>query len=214
MFFVFGRLGRKALTSSDRPDIMHRTLITAFCLLELGFGTAHAQPAAAPPTSLTGDRMPPADPWAPRPARTGKPPPEALSTAPSPTLESATTAARTAIAACDAKGFKVGAAVVDASGQPRAMMAADGALGGHGYTGVRKALMALAFQMPTSRAAALAASDPSERTKVTPAMMPWAGAVPLWSHGQIIGAIGVSGASSLQDESCAAAGASAIGAGS
>ena len=121
-------------------------------------------------------------------------------------------AAQAALAACRDAGFRVGVAVVDSLGQPRAVMVADGALGGHGYTGIRKALVVLTFGTPSSQAAARLTSAPAARALLTPAMMPWPGAVPISAGGRIVGAIGVSGASSLQDEACAASGAAAIGA--
>jgi uncharacterized protein GlcG (DUF336 family) len=55
-----------------------------------------------------------------------------------------------------------------------------------------------------------AARDKSIEARILPNMAPMAGAVPLTAGGRVIGAIGVSGASSLQDEKCAAAGAEKI----
>ena len=61
-------------------------------------------------------------------------------------------AARAAVDACEKDGFYVGASVIDTSGQPRAMVESDGSDGGHVYVGVRKALVALTFAMPSSKA--------------------------------------------------------------
>ena len=41
--------------------------------------------------------------------------------------------------------------MIDSSGQPRVALVADGAIGGHVYTAVRKGLAALAFGESTSK---------------------------------------------------------------
>jgi len=168
-------------------------------------------PASGDPTRLPGDNPPPRGMHGPPPGGPGgRPPPEAGSNAPGPSLALAIEAAQAAIAACAADGYKVGASVIDSSGQPRATLSADGANGGHVYTGVRKGLAALAFKEPTSQVSAQAGTDPAVEGRITPNMAPMAGAVPLMAGDQVIGAIGVSGASSVQDERCALAGAHKI----
>jgi uncharacterized protein GlcG (DUF336 family) len=209
-----------------KADIQVRWLASAIMLA--GVSAAFAQsapgagaspeagpaPAAAPadPTRLPGDNPPPSGRrMGPPPgAAVGRPPPEAGSDAPSPPLALALEAAQAALAACAADGYKVGVSVIDSAGQPRVALSADGATGGHVYTGVRKGLAALAFKTPTSQVAAKLNSDASAAGMVKPNMTAMAGAVPLMSGGQVIGAIGVSGASSQQDEKCAAAGAEKI----
>lgn len=169
-------------------------------------------PASSPddPTRLPGDRvMPRGMHFPPMPAGT-RPPPEPGSDAPGPSLALAIEAAQAAIAACANDGYKVGASVIDSSGQPRVTLAADGATGGHVYTGIRKGLAALAFQEPTSQVSAQADKDKSVEARIAPNMAPMAGAVPLRRGAQVIGAVGVSGASGPQDEKCAAAGVAAI----
>ena len=103
--------------------------------------------------------------------------------------------------------------VVDSSGQPRAALVADAALGGHIYTGVRKALAALAFREPTSEVSAQLQAHRIQPAQITQDMLPWAGAVPLWRNHKMIGAVAVSGSASTQDEACARAGAAAIAGG-
>ncbi len=76
--------------------------------------------------------------------------------------------------------------------------------------GVRKTLAALAFKTPTSEIRAKLAADPSAADMVKPNMATGAGAVPLMAGDQLLGAIGVSGATSQQDEKCAVAGAAKI----
>jgi len=171
--------------------------------------------AAADPTRLPGDNPPPSGrmgppPGGPPPGAGGKPPPEPGSDAPSPTLAVAIEAAQAALDACAKDGYKVGVTVIDSAGQPRVALSADGATGGHVYTGVRKGLAALAFKTPSSQVQAKLAADQSAAALVKPNMATMAGAVPLMAGDKIIGAIGVSGASSLQDEKCAVAGADKV----
>ncbi len=167
-------------------------------------------------TMLPGDRImrgppPGAGPGGPGgPPPGGRPPPEAGTNAPGPTLAQALEAAQAALAACKADGYNIGVSVVDSTGEPRVTLSADGATGGHVYTGVRKALAALAFQAPSGQVAAKISADPAAAKLVTPKMATMAGAVPLISGGKVIGAIGASGASSQQDEKCAIAGAEKI----
>jgi uncharacterized protein GlcG (DUF336 family) len=75
---------------------------------------------------------------------------------------------------------------------------------------MRKALTALTFKMPSSRANQLVSKDPSLLSRVTPNLFVEGGAVPLTVGTEVIGAIGVSGAGGKvigqQDEICAAAG--------
>ena len=116
-------------------------------------------------------------------------------------------AARTAVEVCAAGGFYIGASVIDTSGQPRAMVESDGSDGGHVYVAVRKALVALTFQMPSSRAGETVRTDPALLARVTPNMFVMEGAVPITVGNEIIGAIGASGAAGGdQDEVCAIAG--------
>jgi uncharacterized protein GlcG (DUF336 family) len=116
-------------------------------------------------------------------------------------------AARTAVEVCAAGGFYIGASVIDTSGQPRAMVESDGSDGGHVYVAVRKALVALTFKMPSSRASDAVRTDPALLARVTPNMFVMEGAVPITVGNEIIGAIGASGAAGGdQDEVCAIAG--------
>jgi uncharacterized protein GlcG (DUF336 family) len=147
----------------------------------------------------------------PQPARQpgkGGPPALRLPVKPrGPALDVAIEAARAAVDTCAAGGFYIGASVIDTSGQPRAMIEAEGSDGGHVYVGVRKALVALAFKMPSSEAARAVRSDKSLLARVTPNMFVMEGAVPLMVGNEIIGAIGASGAAGgNQDEVCALAG--------
>jgi uncharacterized protein GlcG (DUF336 family) len=179
----------------------------------------HDQPAS--PRSLPADNLPPFGmlddqgnlvpvPNIPASALHRGPgaPPE--STAPGPNMKIAIAGARAAVAACGALGYRVGATVIDSAGEARAMITADGSDGSHVFVAMRKAITALAFQKPSSEALVEVNQDKTLLKRVTPAMFVEGGALPLHSKGQVIGALGVSGAAGSpighQDEVCAAAG--------
>jgi uncharacterized protein GlcG (DUF336 family) len=179
----------------------------------------HDKPAS--PRSLPADNLPPFGmlddnghlvPTPPIPAgalhRGAGSPPE--STARGPSLVLAVEAARGAVAACTAAGYRIGASVVDSAGEARAMLTADGSDGSHVFVAMRKALTALVFKMPSSRAHETVPKDPALLARVTPNMFVEGGAIPITIGGDVIGAIGVSGAGGApighQDELCAQAG--------
>jgi uncharacterized protein GlcG (DUF336 family) len=125
----------------------------------------------------------------------------------SPALALALEAAKVIVDAC--KGYHVGVSIVDSAGTPKLYYIPDGTDGSHAYTGFRKAYTALSFKMPTSRVGALTKTDPAvvARIKADPNMLTFAGGVLLEAGGEVIGAIGVSGAEpSAKDEECAIAG--------
>jgi len=115
--------------------------------------------------------------------------------------------ARAAVESCEAQGFYIGASVIDTSGQPRAMVESNGSDGGHVYVAVRKALVALALKMPSSKGTEAVKADPSLLSRITPQMFVMEGAVPIYVGSELIGAIGGSGAAGGNaDEVCAVAG--------
>jgi uncharacterized protein GlcG (DUF336 family) len=199
--------------------------LAACCTLSLaatdnGF---HDKPAS--PRSLPADNLPPFGMLddngrlVPMPAlppgalhRGPGSPPE--STARGPSMKLAITAAQAAVDSCTAAGYRVGAAVIDSAGEARAMLTADGSDGSHVFVAMRKALTALAFKMPSSLANKRVSTDASLLSKVTPNMFVEGGAIPIEVGGDLIGAIGVSGAGGAvigqQDEVCAAAGLNSI----
>jgi uncharacterized protein GlcG (DUF336 family) len=138
-------------------------------------------------------------------------PPGPESSAAGPSLTQALEAARTAVETCRVAGFRVGVSVIDSSGEVRAMLTADGADGSHVFVAARKALTALAFKMPSSKAAEVIIADKTQLACVMPNMFVMGGAVPIVRDQTVIGAIGVSGAGGKpfghQDEVCAQAGA-------
>jgi uncharacterized protein GlcG (DUF336 family) len=193
----------------------------AFSLCALGadgpFHDAPASPRSLPADNLPPFRMlddsgklvaiPPMPPGAGMHRGAGSPP---ESTAPGPSLNAAIEAARAAVDACGAAGYRVGVAVIDSVGEARAMLTADGSDGSHIFVATRKALTALAFDMPNSGAVDALAKDPALLSKVKPNMFVMPGAVPIVVNHKTIGAIGVSGAGGSpfghQDELCAQAG--------
>jgi len=221
----WGELWRRML-ECRKIECMIGIAIRLGCILCVGLFCAGlpAQPPAnrppdkpASPASLPGDTLPPfgmldasgnLTPQPVRPPGNGGPParrPPVKTRGPA--LDLAIEAARAAVDTCATGGFYIGASVIDTSGQPRAMIEAEGSDGGHVYVGVRKALVALAFRMPSSEAAQAVRSDKSLLARVTPNMFVMEGAVPLMVGNQIIGAIGASGAAGgNQDEVCALAG--------
>jgi len=189
---------------------------------------SHSQAATGPfgdkpdsPRSLPADNLPPfrmldaQGNLIPLPAL----PPEELhhgpgaapeSTARGPPLALALEAAQAAIESCRTKGYRIGVSVIDSSGEARAMITADGADGSHVFVAMRKALTALATEMPSAKAADLAASDQAVFARIKPNMFVMGGALPIIVNHETIGAIGVSGAAGMpfghQDEMCASAG--------
>lgn len=185
------------------------------------FHDAPATPQSLPADNLPPFRMlddkgnlvpiPPMPPSAGRHRGAGSSP---ESTAPGPSLNAALDAARAALDVCGAAGYRVGVSVIDSVGEARAMLTADGSDGSHIFVATRKALTALAFDMPNSLAIEALANNESLLAKVKPNMFVMAGAVPIVVNHKTIGAIGVSGAGGSpfghQDEVCAAAGAQRI----
>jgi uncharacterized protein GlcG (DUF336 family) len=171
----------------------------------------------ASPASLPGDTLPPfgmldaSGKLVPLPQRlsgsTGHGAARPAVSIRGPALSLAVEAARAAVDTCAASGYYIGASVIDTSGRPRAMVEAEGSDGGHVFVAVRKALVALAFKMPSSKASVTVPADPALLARVTPNMFVMEGAVPLMAGNEVIGAIGASGAAGGdQDEVCAIAG--------
>ena len=171
----------------------------------------------ASPASLPGDTLPPfgmldtGGKLIPQPKRLGgnnaAPPRRGPVHTRGPEMALAIEAARAAVESCEAGGFYIGASVIDTSGQPRAMVESDGSDGGHVYVAVRKALVALALKMPSSKASEAVQKSPALLSKITPQMFVMEGAVPIMAGSEMIGAIGASGAAGGdQDEVCAIAG--------
>jgi glc operon protein GlcG len=108
--------------------------------------------------------------------------------------------------------IKVSAAVVDAGGRLVAFQRMDGAIWGSAYGSQGKAVASAAFGRPSG-------VMQERATQPTPSginaasggeMIMGQGAVPLFRNGVLVGACGVGGGTSQEDEDCAAAGAAAL----
>jgi uncharacterized protein GlcG (DUF336 family) len=180
---------------------MNRSMFGAAFLCVVASAGAQAPPPVGP--GFPGDHGRPLGgmplPDGPLPPRPPEPP-----LAKSPPLALALEAAEAIVAAC--KGYHVAVSVIDAAATPKLYYVADGTSGGHAYTGFRKAYTALTFQMPTSQVGPLTKTDPAvvAKIKADPNLLSFAGGMLLKSTGgEILGAIGVSGAEpSAKDEEC------------
>jgi glc operon protein GlcG len=124
-------------------------------------------------------------------------------------VDAAQKAARAALAEGKKNGWTVAAAVVDAGGALVYFERIDGTQSGSSEVAQAKARSAAAFKRPT-KAFEDALVGGRQAILSLPGAIPLEGGVPLVVEGKIIGAIGVSGATSQQDGVCAAAGVAAL----
>ncbi|MGB0659115.1 MAG: GlcG/HbpS family heme-binding protein [Mangrovicoccus sp.] len=110
-------------------------------------------------------------------------------------------------------GVAVNACVVDAGGHQIAFLRGDGAFLQSGQIARDKAATAAGFGAPTGAFYHALAGEPAVLAGITgqPGIAAFAGGLPIRAEGQVIGGIGVSGASAEQDEICAQAGLEALG---
>lgn len=127
-------------------------------------------------------------------------------------------AASAAVAAAQAKadelGVKINVAVVDRSGLQVAFLRAPGAPLHSIDIATDKAYTAASFGLPTSQwCAALAEHSEGVQKGIIlrPRFVIFGGGLPIVVEGEVVGGIGVSGASEQQDEDCARAGLQAMG---
>lgn len=122
-------------------------------------------------------------------------------------LETATTIAQSAIAACREKGIQVGVTVVDRDGIPQAALRDTIAPTITLPVSEGKAYAAVMFNVPTSQLSERA-NTPVGRT---PGVVMSTGGLPIQVAGALIGGVGVSGAPSGEtDAECAQAGVDAV----
>jgi uncharacterized protein GlcG (DUF336 family) len=163
---------------------------------------ASADPASAAGSGFPGDMGRPFD-GLPLPSGPLPPPPAARPLPRAPSIDLALEAAKAIVEAC--KGFHVGISVIDSTGTPKLYYIPDGTDGSHAYMAFRKAYTALTFKMPTSKVGALTKTDPSvvAKIKADGNLESFAGGLTLVADGEVIGAVGVSGAEpSAKDEEC------------
>lgn len=137
-----------------------------------------------------------------RPMDPNGPPPPVGPDVPGPSLEESLSLAQSAMKMCAAKGYRMGASVIDSAGNIRVALTMPGSGPGRAFTATQKALGALRLGMPTRLAQERLRRDPALRAKVTPDMAVFPGGVPILRDGVIIGAIAVSGATAPQDDAC------------
>ncbi len=135
----------------------------------------------------------------------GPPPPPARG----PSLDLALEAAQTALQTCKANGYNVTALVVDSASVPKAEIVGDGAFAMTPAIAMRKAHTAIVFKKTSGEVGEQAKTDKAlaDQIAADKSLITWAGALPLVVNGEVIGAIGVSGApGGDKDEVCAKAG--------
>jgi uncharacterized protein GlcG (DUF336 family) len=126
-------------------------------------------------------------------------------------------AAAQAVAAAEAHaavlGVRINAAVTDGAGTLMAFLRMPGAFLHSVDIAIDKAYTAASFGFPTAQWPQILAGDEALRLGMPhrPRLVVFGGGLPLREGGDLIGGIGVSGASAEQDEACARAGLRAIG---
>lgn len=128
------------------------------------------------------------------------------------TLNQANRVLRATLAKAEELNIKVTAAVVDNGGRLVALQRMDGAIWAGVYGSQGKAVASAAFGRKSGEMAARA-DQPTPRGIAAAEgdhMIMGQGAVPLYRNGVLIGACGVGGGTSQEDEDCAAAGAATL----
>jgi uncharacterized protein GlcG (DUF336 family) len=132
-----------------------------------------------------------------------------------PEMSLALEAAQTAISTCATNGIRASVSIVDSAGVLKVLLAADGTRKDQIDGGTKKAVTSNALKASTAEIAERMKSDPVLAAKVNAETNYFArpGGFPLMAGNEIIGAIGVSGAASLngvaggdRDAVCAKAG--------
>jgi glc operon protein GlcG len=126
-------------------------------------------------------------------------------------LENARKAAAPALAEAAKNNWNVAVAIVDPGGNLVYYEKMDNTQLGSANVAIDKARSAALFKRPTKAFQdALAAGGDSVRILRLQGAVPVEGGIPLVADGKIVGAIGVSGATSAQDAQCAKAGADTV----
>ena len=125
-------------------------------------------------------------------------------------VEAARKIAAAAVAEAKKNGWKVAAAIVDPSGTLVFYEKMDDTQTGSAHVAIEKARSSALFRRPTKTF-----EDGVNGGKTNllglPGAVPLEGGLPLVAEGRVIGAVGVSGATSQQDGVCAKAGAETVG---
>jgi uncharacterized protein GlcG (DUF336 family) len=127
--------------------------------------------------------------------------------------DAAAAAVAAAVAHAGALGVRINAAVTDGAGTLMAFLRMPGAFVHSVDIAIDKAYTAASFGFPTSQWPQILADDEALRLGMPhrPRLVVFGGGLPIRDAADLIGGIGVSGASAAQDEACALAGLQAIG---
>jgi uncharacterized protein GlcG (DUF336 family) len=123
--------------------------------------------------------------------------------------EAAKKAASAALAEARKNGWTVYATVVDAGGTVVYVERIDGTQTGSAQVSLEKARTSASFKRPSKAFEDTILGGKTHYLRL-PGALPLEGGLPLFHDGKIVGAIGVSGATSAQDGQCAKAGADAL----
>jgi glc operon protein GlcG len=125
-------------------------------------------------------------------------------------VEAARKVAAAAIAEAKKNGWTVAAAVVDTGGTLIYFERIDGTQNGSSPVAQEKARTSALFKRPSKSLEDAVKGGNSQFLKL-PGALPIEGGLPLIVDGKVVGAIGISGATSAQDGQCAKAGADVLG---
>ncbi|CAG4885425.1 Cobalamin adenosyltransferase [Georgfuchsia toluolica] len=129
------------------------------------------------------------------------------------TLEAASAAAQGAVTHARASGWQINVGVVDRGGNLMAFLRMPGAYLHSIDLAIDKAYTAASFGFPTKQWMNVVGADEGMKLgfSARPRLVVFGGGLPIRIDDDWVGGIGVSGASSDQDEECARAGLAAIG---
>lgn len=127
--------------------------------------------------------------------------------------EAAAATVQAAVAHAQALGIRINAAVTDPAGLLMAFLRMPGAPLHSIDIAIDKAYTAASFGVPTAQWLELIGDEEALRIGLPhrPRLVVFGGGLPIREAGVLIGGIGVSGGSAVQDEDCARAGLAAIG---
>ncbi|QDF97786.1 cobalamin adenosyltransferase [Azoarcus sp. DD4] len=128
--------------------------------------------------------------------------------------EAAHRAAEAAVRHAESLGVRINVGVTDATGNLMAFLRMPGAFPQSIQIAIDKAYTAGGFGFPTAQWMSVFGEDEGMKLgfSAQPRLIVFGGGLPLRVEGQLVGGIGVSGASAAQDAECARAGLRAIGA--
>lgn len=128
--------------------------------------------------------------------------------------EAAHRAAEAAVRHAESLGVRINVGVTDATGNLMAFLRMPGAFPQSSQIAIDKAYTAGGFGFPTAQWMSVFGEDEGMKLgfSAQPRLIVFGGGLPLRVEGQLVGGIGVSGASAAQDAECARAGLRAIGA--